>query len=178
MASFAALLAGPIVLAAGIAPASAIEAAAAVEALGKALTAGSNMTASYESVDEDGANVVVHGFKLAGSSASSDASESVTFETVTIAEPAEGDSGIFQSPSITFSGGTISGSSGGSIATAVARGVTVLDPKDVRGGGPGSGLLYETGEASGIRITKSGRTGEVKIGKVSAAGMWMKTSHG
>ena len=59
----------------------------------------------------------------------------VTFEEVVIESPTEGDNGVFESPRITFTGGTVAGESNGTIGNATMTEVTVLDPAKVQGGG-------------------------------------------
>ena len=84
-----------------------------------------------------------------------------------IESPTEGDDGVFDSPRITFTNGTIAGESNGSIASATLTDVTVLDPEEVRRRRRRRRrVLFETAEATGLKITRSDEPGEVTVGRI------------
>ena len=113
-------------------PAAAIEPEAAAAALAAALAKGSDSKATYESAAADGGNIVIKGLTI-----SRGADEpTITFAETLIEAPAESENGVFESPRMTFTDGTIAGTSTGSIAVGTLTGVTVLDPDDDEGRRP------------------------------------------
>ena len=119
------LLAGTALLVGGTFPAAAIEPDAAAKALAAALTKGSNVEATYDSAEVDGGNIDIQGFTIARKSEA----DTVSFEDVVIESPTEGANGVFQSPRITFTGGTLAGESNGTIADATMTDCNAyLDP--------------------------------------------------
>lgn len=159
--SFAVLLAGTALFLYNSIPAAAIEPDAAAKALGAALVKGSNVEATYDSAEMDGENIVISGFTVARKSEN----ETVTFEEVTITSPTEGDKGVFQSPEIDFTGGTIAGETSGSIGDAAITGVTVLDAAQTSGG-VAETILFETAEANNLQITPKDQPGIVTIARL------------
>jgi hypothetical protein len=155
------LLAGTAVLLCNSVPAAAIEPYAAAKALAAALVKGSNVEATYESAEMDGDNIVITNFSIARKSEN----DTVTFEEVTITSPTDSDAGIFESPEIDFSGGTIAGEASGSIGDATITGVTVLDAAKTSGGLTES-VLFETAEANNLQITPKDQPGSISIAKL------------
>lgn len=160
----AALLSGAALFATAM-PASAIEAAEVADALAAALTGDRNAEADYDEATQDGDNVVITGLTIshAGESGTAD---SVSFAETTVESPTEADDGVFDSPRISFSEGTISGESKGSIAGATLTEVTVLDPEEAEGDAPAQSVLFETAEATGLKISRSDEPGEVGVGRI------------
>lgn len=146
-------------------PAQAIEPEAAAKALTTALSAGSRATITFESAAASGADIVVTGL----AATDSHGEDTVTFDTVTIAAPTDGGGGVFASPSIGFSGGTLTGKAKGTIGSATLTDVIVLDPavlpKDAAPT-PAQGLLFKTAEIADIAVTPEGRQDEVTISRV------------
>ena len=165
--SIAVLLAGTALFVCTSIPAAAIEPDAAAKALGAALVKGSNVEATFESAEMDGENIVIANFTIARKSENS----TVTFEEVTITSPTEGDTGVFQSPEIGFSGGTISGEASGTIADATLTGVTVLGA-GANSGGLTESVLFETAEANNLQITPKEQQGTVTV-----AHLYMESSN-
>lgn len=159
--SIAVLFAGTALFLCNSIPAAAIEPDAAAKALAAALIKGSNVEATYDSAEMDGENIVISGFTVARKSEN----ETVTFEEVTITSPTEGDKGVFQSPEIDFTGGTIAGETNGSIGDAAITGVTVLDAAQTSGG-IAETLLFETAEANNLQITPKDQPGIVTIARL------------
>ncbi len=145
-------------------PAAAITPDAVAKALGAALTEGTNIAATYEAAKADGGNVVIKG--LAVSRLSGD--QSVRFDQVVVESPTTGDKGVFQSPLITFSGGTLTGTETGSIATASLTDATVLDASKLKGDSVGEGVLFKSAEIDTVSVAHAGEPGTVTIDRVSA----------
>lgn len=143
-------------------PAHAIEAEPAAQALAAALTGDSKAKVSFDSARDEGGNIRIEGLSVADG----DGSGTVRFAIAVIQAPTEGGNGIFETPSITFSDGAISGKSNGSIAGATLTNVTVLDPKEVKATGPGSGLLFATAEAKDLKIARNDQPGELSVARV------------
>ena len=143
-------------------PAGAIEAEPAAQALAAALTGDSKAKVSFDSARDEGGNIRIEGLSVADG----DGDGTVRFANAVIQAPTEGGNGIFETPSITFSDGAISGKSKGSIAAATLTGVTVLDPEEVKETGPGKGLLFATAEARDLKIARNNQPGEVTVARV------------
>jgi len=144
-------------------PAAAIEPEAAAAALAAALAKGSDSKATYESATADGSNVVIKGLTV-----SRGADEpTITFAETIIEAPAESDNGVFESPRMTFTDGTIAGTSTGSIAVGTLTGATVLDPDAMEGDGFGESILFKTAEMTDLRATRSAEEpGEINVARV------------
>jgi hypothetical protein len=160
----AALLSGAALFATAM-PASAIEAAEVADALGAALTGDRNAEADYDEATQDGGNVVITGLTISHAGESGTA-ESVSFAETIVESPTEADDGVFDSPRISFSNGTIAGESKGSIASATLTEVTVLDPEEAEGDAPAQSVLFETAEATGLKIARGDEPGEVGVGRI------------
>jgi hypothetical protein len=156
--SIAVLLAGTALTVCNSVPAAAIEPDAAAKALAAALVKGSNVEATYDSAEMDGENIVIANFTVARKAEN----DTVTFEEVLITSPTEGDKGVFQSPEIDFTGGTIAGETSGSIGDAAMTGVTVLDAAETSGG-IAETILFETAEANNLQITPKDQSGNITI---------------
>jgi len=157
----AVLLASTALFAYSSVPAAAIEPDAAAKALAAALVKGSNVEATYDSAAMDGENIVIEGFTVARKSES----DTISFEEVVITSPTEGDKGVFQSPEIDFTGGTIAGDATGSIGDATITGVTVLDAAQTSGGIAES-IIFETAEANNLQITTKDQPGNITIARL------------
>ncbi len=157
-----ALLLSGVTLFAVTLPAGAIEAEPAAQALAAALTGDSKAKVSFDSARDEGGNIRIEGLSVADG----DGDGTVRFANAVIQAPTEGGNGIFETPSITFSDGAISGKSKGSIAAATLTGVTVLDPTEVKETGPGKGLLFATAEATDLKIARDNQPGEVTVARV------------
>ncbi len=144
-------------------PAAAIEPEAAAAALAAALAKGSDSKAAYESAVAESGNVVIKGLTI-----SRGADEpTIAFGETIIEAPADSVNGVFESPRITFTNGTIAGASTGSIASAALTGATVLDPETMKGDGFGESILFETAEANDFRATRSAEEpGEISVKRV------------
>ena len=159
----AALLSGAAFVATAM-PAFAIEPEAAADALAAALTGEANAEADYDEASQDGSDVVITGLTV--SHAGDDGEESVSFAETVIESPTEGDTGVFESPSISFSEGAIAGESTGTIANATLTDVTVLDPDEAAGDGPGQAIIFGTAEATDLKVTLKDQAGEVSVGRI------------
>jgi hypothetical protein len=147
-------------------PAQAIEPEAAATALATALSAGSRASISFDSAAASGSDIVVTGL----TATDGDGSDKVVFETVTIAAPVDGGGGIFSSPSISFSGGAMSGDVTGTVGTATLNDVIVLDPAALPESAaptPAQALLFKTAEIADIAAKPKGEKDEVRIGRVT-----------
>lgn len=147
-------------------PVQAIEPEAAATALATALAAGSRASISFDTAAASGSDVIVSGL----TATDGDGSDKVVFETVTIGAPVDGGGGIFSSPSISFSGGTISGDMTGTVGSATLNDVVVLDPATLPESAaptPAQALLFKTAEIADIAATPKGRKGEVRISRVT-----------
>ncbi len=160
----AALLSGAALFATAI-PASALEAAEVADALAAALTGDRNAEADYDEATEDGGNVVITGLTISHAGESGTA-ESVSFAETIVESPTEADDGVFDSPRISFSNGTIAGESKGSIASATLTEVTVLDPEEAEADAPAQSVLFETAEATGLKLARGDEPGEVGVGRI------------
>jgi hypothetical protein len=109
----------------------------------------------------DGENIVISNFSIVRKSEN----DTVTFEDVTITSPIDSEKGVFESPEIDFSGGTIAGEASGSIGSATLTGVTVLDAAKTSGGLAES-VLFETAEANNLQITPKDQPGSISIAKL------------
>ncbi|HWT29641.1 MAG TPA: hypothetical protein VN240_01300, partial [Propylenella sp.] len=160
----AALLSGAALFATAL-PAFAIEPEAAADALAAALTGDSSAEADYDAARQDGSNIVITGLSVShgGDDAGGD---SVSFAETVIESPTEGDQGVFDSPRISFNNGTISGESKGTIGNATLTDVTVLDPEEAEGDGPGQAVLFHTAEATGLKVALKDQPGEVSVGHI------------
>jgi len=142
--------------------AAAIEPEEAADALVAALAKGSDSEATYESAEADGGDVVIGGLTV-----SRGADEpTLSFAETTIEAPTDSDNGVFDSPSISFSDGTISGKSTGALASATLTGVTVLDPATMKGDALGESILFETAEGIGLRATREAEPGEITVARI------------
>jgi hypothetical protein len=159
--SIAVLFAGTALVLCNSIPAAAIEPDSAAKALAAALVKGSNVEATYASAAMDGENIVIESFSIARKSEN----DTVTFDEVVITSPSESETGIFQSPEIDFTGGTIAGEANGSIGDATITGVTVLDAAETSGGLAES-ILFETAEAKNVQITPKDQPGNITIARL------------
>lgn len=158
----AVLLTGTALFVCGSFPAAAIEPDAAAKALAAAIVKGSNVDATYDSAELDGSNVSISGFKVTRKGEA----DTVTFEEVVIENPTDSSTGIFDSPKITFSAGSLAGESNGSIGEGVVTDVTVLDPAKVKEGGLSGSMLFHTAEATDIKVSQKDKPGEVTIDRI------------
>ncbi len=147
---FGALLAGSAFLCSSAISASAIEPKAVADAIGAALVKGGKSQFSYDAATRDGDNVVIDGFTLTRSSGE----EALRFDKTVVESPSDDDIGLFRSPRITFSNGTAEGEPGGSVASAVATDVVVLDPADVNSEGFAESVRYRTAEVSDMHLSR------------------------
>jgi hypothetical protein len=161
--SVGALLAGSAFLCASALPAGAIEPETVADAIGAALIKGGKAQFGYDAAILDGGNVVIKGFTL--SRASSE--ESIRFEEAIVESPTEDEVGLFRSPRVTFVNGTAVGEPSGSIASATAIDVTVLDPAEVEGEGFAEGVLYGTAEVTDVHLSRDSTPREVAIQRMS-----------
>jgi hypothetical protein len=159
----AALLAGSALLLLTTLPAAAIEPQAVADAIGAALTKDGKAEASYESAALDGENVVIAGFTLTSGSGA----HSVRFEQAVIESPTEDGAGVFQSPRMTFTGGTASGGPSGTVGSATATDVTVLDPAEVKAGGLAQAILYSAAEIRDVRIARDSEPHELTVERIT-----------
>jgi hypothetical protein len=144
-------------------PAAAIEPEAAAQALATAIAGDTKAKVSFESASEADGNVVIVGLTVADP----DGSGQVRFAETTIEVPAESGEGVFETPSITYSDGEITGESSGSVASASMTDVTVVDPATIDGEAPFQGVLFATAEASDMSFTRKDEPGELTIDSVS-----------
>ncbi len=149
-------------LAATSAPASAIEPDAVAKALGAALVKGTNVAASYDKAQADGDNVVVDGLTVSRQSTD----QTLRFDKVVIDKPTEGGNGVFQSPLISFAGGTLAGDSTGTIDAATVTDATVLDASLMKGSGFGEGILFHTAEVTGVHVARQAEPGSISIDRI------------
>lgn len=159
----AVLLASAVSVVGGSLPASAIEAKEAADALVAAVTKGSNVEATYESAELSENDVVIEGFSIVRKSEK----DTVKFAEIIIAAPSESDTGVFQSPEISFSGGTIAGEVNGTIADVTLTEATVLDATKSTSTSPTDNIIFKTAEASGLRFTLKDQPGEITIESAS-----------
>ncbi len=160
--SLAVLLAGTAFLIGSSFPAAAIEPDAAAKALAAALVKGSKVEATYDSADFDGSNIVIEGFTISRTAEK----ETISFDEVVIESPTEGADGLFQSPRITFTGGTLTGDSNGTIGEAMMTEVTVLDAAQQTSGGLGDSILFHTAEATDLKVTRKTEPGEITADRI------------
>jgi hypothetical protein len=162
--SFAVLLAGTALFVGGSFPAAAIEPDAAAKALAAAIVKGSHVEATFDSAEMDGSNIDISGFKVTRTGEQ----DTVTFDDVVIENPTDAANGIFSSPKITFSTGTLSGGDAdGTIGGATITDVTVLDAsKDTSGNAFGGAMLFHTAEATDLDIKPKKEPGEVTIDRI------------
>ncbi len=148
-----------ILLALGPVQAAAMEPDAVAKALGAALVEGSNVAASYDSAHAEGADVVIDGLTVARLSSD----QTLRFDKVTVENPSASDNGVFESPRISFSEGTFSGDSKGSIGSATVLDATVLDAAKLKGNVFGESILFRQAEATDIKVARLSEPGEVTI---------------
>jgi hypothetical protein len=154
-----ALLAGSALLCVSALPANAIGPKAVADAIGAALVKGGKAEFSYDAATMDGDNVVIEGFTLLR-----DASEeSLRFETTVVESPADDDIGIFRSPRIAFLNGTATGEPSGSVASAVATDVVVLDPSEVESEGFAESVRYGRAEVTDARFARDSAPRDVAL---------------
>jgi hypothetical protein len=146
-----------------LAPAYALEPEAAAQALGDALVKGTGGKASFDAASMDGDKVVIEGLKIT----SHDASDTVSFATTTIEAPEEGDRGVFSSPLVEMSEGTVSGESAGTIGSATLTNIVVLDPAKAGKEALDPGLLFEEAEAFNIDVGAADQNYKVKVARVA-----------
>jgi len=158
----AVLLAGTAFLVGGSLPASAIEPEAAAKALAAALVKGSNVEATFESAELNGSDIVIGGFVVTRTAKD----DRLSFEEIVIEAPIEGEKGVFQSPQITFTGGTLAGDVNGTIAAGTMTRVTVLDAAKQTSSAPAAAILYDSAEATELKFVRSGQPGEVTIDRI------------
>lgn len=159
----AAPLAGAALLFLTALPAAAIEPQAVADAIGAALTKDGKSEASYDSAALDGGNVVIQGFTLTSASGA----HSVRFEQAVVESPTEDGAGVFQSPRMTFTGGSMTGRTTGTIGSATATEVTVLDPAEVKTGGFAQAILYSTAEIGDVRVTRNSEPHELTVERIA-----------
>jgi hypothetical protein len=166
-ARIAVLLSG-VALLATAAPSFAIEPEDAADALVAALTANSNGEGEYEAATLDGSNVTITGLTLShgAKAGSTEKGDSVTFAETVIEAPSDESDGVFDSPRITFSNGTLSGEANGTLTAASLTEVTVLDPEEVKSSGIGQALTFHTAEANGLTITRPDKPGSVTVERI------------
>jgi hypothetical protein len=150
-------------LVAGTLPASALEPDAVAKALGAALIKGSNVDATYDAARAEGSDVVVEGLTVSRRAGD----QTIRFETVAVTSPTEGGGGIFGSPQISFSGGTLSGEASGTIATVALTDAVVLDPTLAADDPFGAAILFSTAEVTGVHATREGEPGELSIERIA-----------
>ncbi len=155
----AALIAGMTFVALSALPAQALGPDDAAKALGTALTEGSNIAASYTSAALDGDDIVIKGFSIARTSVD----QTVSFDTVVIKAPTTGGDGVFQTPELTFTNGTITGKSTGSVGTVTVTDATILDPAEGKKNGFGGSVLFKTAVATDLHMSRPGEPGEVTV---------------
>ena len=143
-------------------PAAAIEPEVAAQALATALAGGSNAKVTFDSAAQAGPNIVIQGLSVADTQGDG----TVRFNETIIESPTEGGAGIFDTPRITFNGGTVGGESTGSIGNAALAQVTILDPGAVAGEAPGKGVLFQTAEANDLRLSRKAEPGELTAARV------------
>jgi hypothetical protein len=162
-------LAGPALLLAAITfPAAAIEPDAVAKAIGAALTSGSEVEVTYDAAAQEGGDVVITGFLLTRKpSQESETADTIRFERAVIESPTEDGDGVFQTPRMTFTDGKATGEATGTVASATATDVTVLDPADVEGDGLAEGIRYGTAEIVDLRLTGNKELGDVTVERVS-----------
>ena len=160
--SFAVLLAGTALVIGGSFPAAAIEPADAANALAAAVVKGSNVEATYDSAELDGSNIEIQGFKITRKSEN----DTVTFDNVVIENPTDSDNGIFESPKIVFTGGTVTGDADGTLGEATITEVTVLDPAKATGDSLSGSMLFHTAEAIDLKVKPKDQLGEVTIDRM------------
>ncbi len=160
--SLAVLLAGTAFLVGGSFPAVAIEPEAAAKALAAAIVKGSHVEATFDSATLDGSNIDIQGFKITRTSEE----ETISFDDVVIESPVDSASGVFESPKITFSGGTLTGQSSGTLGDATITEVTVLDPAKQTGSGIGGSILFHTAEATDLKVTRKDQPGDVTVDRI------------
>lgn len=161
-------LAGPaLLLVASTLPAAAIEPDAVAKAIGAALTAGTQVDVSYDSATEEGSDVIITGFLLSRKpNQDSETADTIRFERAVIESPTEDGDGVFRTPRMTFTEGTATGEAAGTVASATATDVTVLDPANVQGDGLAQGIIYGTAEIVDLRFTGNKELGDVTIERV------------
>jgi hypothetical protein len=142
--------------------ASALEPDAVAKALGAALVNGTNVAASYDSAHADGDNVVVDGLTVTRQSTD----QTLRFDKVVVDKPTKGGVGVFQSPMISFAGGTLAGDSKGTIDAATVTDAVVLDASLLKGGMPGEGILFRTAEVKGIQVYRQAEPGSISIDRI------------
>jgi len=148
---------------AGTLPASAIEPDAVAKALGAAIIKGANVSASYDAAHTEGDNVVVDGLTITRLSTE----QTLRFDKIVVASPAESDKGVFQSPLISFASGTLSGDSNGTIDAATVTDAVVLDASKLAGDALGESILFASAEVNGIHVSRQAEPGEVSIGRIA-----------
>lgn len=154
-----AMLAGWVLVCFSTLPASAIDAETVADAIGAALIKGGKAQFSYDAARMDGENVVIEGLALSRTSSE----ESLRFATTVVESPAEDDIGLFHSPRITFGVGAAVGEPSGSIASAVATDVVVLDPAEVESEGFAESVLYRTAEVTDVHFTRDSAPRDVSL---------------
>lgn len=160
--NLAVLIAGVALLSGIPRSAAAIEASAAASALAAALTQGSNSSASFDEAKLEGGNILIAGFTLVHGSAA----DTLRFEETVIESPSEDGNGLFHSPTITFTRGTISGDATGTIGTATLTDVTVLDTAKQTEGGFGGAILFHTAEAADLRLFYESEPEEITVARI------------
>jgi hypothetical protein len=143
-------------------PAGAIEPEAAAQALAAALTNSDRAEVTFDSASDDGGDVVVSGLTI---TRASDEEDTVTFAETVIEAPTEGGEGVFDSPSITFTDGTLAGESRGTIGSAVLTDVTVLEPA-AEGEESKQSVIFTTLEATDLSFAQSDQKGDITVGRI------------
>jgi hypothetical protein len=149
----------------GVLPAHAIGPDEVAKALGAALVKGANVEATYDAARAEGDSVVVDGLTISRLSVE----QTLRFDKVVVASPTEGGSGVFESPQISFAGGTLSGKSKGTIDAATITDAVVLDASKLADDAIGESILFSTAEVNGVHVSREAEPGTVSIERIELA---------
>ncbi len=141
-------------------PPPSMEAEIVARALTAALAKHSGSQITYASAESDGGKVVVRGLKV------SLGSDEITFAEAVVEAPTESTAGIFESPRVTFTDGTISGGSTGSIALVTLTAVTVLDPAKAKSDRLWESILFHTAEATNLWARRVAEPGKITVARI------------
>lgn len=145
--------------------ANALEPDEVAQALAAAMTNGDKAEVTFDSATQNGADVVISGLTI---TRESDKSDTMTFAETVVEAPTDDSDGVFDSPGITFTDGTMAGETTGRIGSAVLSDVTVMEPPaDAGADSPMQSIQFASLEATGLSFSQTGKPGEITVASIS-----------
>ncbi len=142
-------------------PNRSMEAETVARGLAAALVKVGGSQGTYVSAEAEGGDVAIKNLRVSLGAGK----PIITFEQTLVEAPQEAMRGGFESRRVTFTAGTISGSSAGSINAVTLTGVRIFAAGDSERGSSGEGILFDTAEASDFRA-RSSEVGEITVARI------------